>query len=829
MHLKSVFLVLYLSIISFSLTFAQSNVNKNAGIAFRVDDSHSALDFSQYANVFRKYGLNFTFGLNLSANHMASYPSLADTTRVLINEGNEMADHTPNHTTKLFTVANTAPYVGKAGVDHIITSSNTICLAYDQVKTTTYTGEGLINVRGDKVISINNGEFQIMGDLNAIYFNNTLYTYDPADIITSSSKPDTILNLKNFWGQSVDLGNLDNISYDKVGSYDVHMSIDALKLLGQATLDQCTLYNLPFPRCWLQPGGDFPQLWKADIALAMGSLGYTSGAVYPDAVGKFFNEYDPGHNNSFAMEWGDFMEDKTTLATVKKIIADRTAQHQVSVGHSHFWDLLGGWAGYLNRTDSILAWCKANNIPVRTYSQWKDILYNTPQNPYVNIMPRLDVDLDNDSLPDGYTLHGGTTVDKSDYPVPANKWSLVQTGPSDIFSIDYLGGIEKGKNYFSFYAKGQPNSTISVAFWIRVGSSGVWQGNKFILTSTDWQKFEMKDAIHGSKQLIIPDSAYSMKLTMLCSDYASGSSYIKIGGFELRKFTESTIVPPFMDKPVFTNNLNNIKWEINSSNQTQFILKRKYSGQASYQTVAALGTDIYSYKDSLLDLPDSLKRYDSVTVIYKVIAANGSVSSESNIDSIRVPTASILPVELQNFTASLQDKKVVLKWETATEVSNYGFNIEKNTAGIWKNIGFVKGSGNSNSNKKYLFADNNLLGGNKFLYRLKQIDLDGKFTYSNSIEVNFIPKIFALSQNYPNPFNPSTTIEYSIPNPGIVSLKLYNILGEEVAQLVNEYKEPGYYKYGFANNNSRMLSSGVYFYVLKSGSSVVTKKMMLLK
>jgi hypothetical protein len=88
------------------------------------------------------------------------------------------------------------------------------------------------------------------------------------------------------------------------------------------------------------------------------------------------------------------------------------------------------------------------------------------------------------------------------------------------------------------------------------------------------------------------------------------------------------------------------------------------------------------------------------------------------------------------------------------------------------------------------------------------------------------PTEFSLSQNYPNPFNPITTIQYSIPESGNVSLKVFNTLGEEVAELVNEYQQPGIYKVNFNGEN---LSSGIYFYQINESDYIETKKMVIIK
>jgi len=199
-----------------------------------------------------------------------------------------------------------------------------------------------------------------------------------------------------------------------------------------------------------------------------------------------------------------------------------------------------------------------------------------------------------------------------------------------------------------------------------------------------------------------------------------------------------------------------------------------------------------------------------------------------------------LPVELTSFTASVLASKVILNWQTATEVNNYGFEIERAIKNSelkiknWQNIGFVKGHGNSNSVKEYLFVDGNVSNG-KVSYRLKQIDNDGKYEYSKEIEVDLItPNEFSLSQNYPNPFNPSTIIEYALPNNSRIKLELYSTTGELVAVLSEGEMPAGYHTYEFKSGRYN-LSSGVYFYRLsavENGTEKLytsIKKMIMLK
>jgi hypothetical protein len=244
---------------------------------------------------------------------------------------------------------------------------------------------------------------------------------------------------------------------------------------------------------------------------------------------------------------------------------------------------------------------------------------------------------------------------------------------------------------------------------------------------------------------------------------------------------------------------------------------------------------------------------------YFTVTASGNPSSDSP-----------LPVVLTSFSASVNNGKVVLNWQTATEVNNYGFEVERSTVishqssviseqstsggnpqseidnPKWEKVGFVEGNGTSNSPKEYSLIDESPVVGN-LQYRLKQIDTDGNYKYySNIAEVNFnvtdvkekqLPKEFSLSQNYPNPFNPATKIQYQIPSAGAalsggiqnvihVKLSIYNILGHEVAALVNKEQAPGYYEVTF---DASGLSTGVYIYKLTAGSFSSIKKLMLIK
>jgi len=197
----------------------------------------------------------------------------------------------------------------------------------------------------------------------------------------------------------------------------------------------------------------------------------------------------------------------------------------------------------------------------------------------------------------------------------------------------------------------------------------------------------------------------------------------------------------------------------------------------------------------------------------------------------------IVPVELSSFNANVNDKVIELNWTTASESNNKGFEIERKLKNNeWETIGFVEGKGSTTLANSYSFRDSyeDISYSGRVLYRLKQIDYDGSFEYSEIIhaDVDFTPSSYTLSQNYPNPFNPVTTIKYSLPLESEVTITITNSVGEEVIKLVNEVQPEGFYNISW---NAEEHSSGVYFYTMKAVSTnnqlsfQETKKFILMK
>jgi Secretion system C-terminal sorting domain len=211
---------------------------------------------------------------------------------------------------------------------------------------------------------------------------------------------------------------------------------------------------------------------------------------------------------------------------------------------------------------------------------------------------------------------------------------------------------------------------------------------------------------------------------------------------------------------------------------------------------------------------------------------NANSGFMGNFAIIHLKAEDVVPVELTSFTAASSENRIELNWITGTETNNKGFEIERSRRLKiedqirWEKIGYVGGYGTTTEKHSYSYIDENLSDGT-YSYRLKQIDFDGTYNYSNIVEVNLNQRVeFSLRQNYPNPFNPTTKIEYTIPQDGVVKIKVFNLLGQEVASLVNGLQTQGTHDVTF---DADKISSGIYYYRLEAGNNVMVKKMMLIK
>lgn len=223
------------------------------------------------------------------------------------------------------------------------------------------------------------------------------------------------------------------------------------------------------------------------------------------------------------------------------------------------------------------------------------------------------------------------------------------------------------------------------------------------------------------------------------------------------------------------------------------------------------------------------------------VEAGGSLTIQGTFtgdpSSVQGDGSVSLPVQLTSFTVAARRLEAILQWSTATEVNNYGFEIERRTVQgsfkargneEWTVVGFVRGAGTSTMPREYAFRDSRIEAG-RYAYRLRQVDFDGSFSYTSAaeIEIGSAAKELALGSNYPNPFNPETSIEFTVPREGRATLTVYNMIGQEVATLFDGVAEAG--KIHRVTFSGSSMPSGLYFYRLEFGSTTIVKRMMLLK
>ncbi|HRN27340.1 MAG TPA: T9SS type A sorting domain-containing protein [Ignavibacteriaceae bacterium] len=313
-------------------------------------------------------------------------------------------------------------------------------------------------------------------------------------------------------------------------------------------------------------------------------------------------------------------------------------------------------------------------------------------------------------------------------------------------------------------------------------------------------------------------------------------------------FSTPVAITPSGQRPAFAQN-----FAIDDSNRVYVVYQSSVSTSGKGFYFIYSNQNVFSDTLKIYDLTTEYVTRNSSAVITKgngdiaLFYAPGGVRNTFVICDIfmrRGNLFQIIPVELTSFTSNINGNAVLLNWTTASELNNKGFEIERASSltsppRVWMKIGFVMGSGTTTENINYSFIDNGLSSG-IYSYRIKQIDYNGTYKYfilNESVEIG-LPAEFSLDQNYPNPFNPSTKISWQSPVGSWQTLKVYDILGNEVATLVNEYRNAGSYEVDF-NPASRIknLVSGIYFYRLQVGnpltgsgqSFVETKKMLLLK
>lgn len=874
--IKQKIYLLTFCLLTVSAALQAQMINKKGGLSFRIDDDQDPAKLKSIDSVFQKNGVHFIYSPNSQRANFTQPASFWPTVKMLQDHGHEIADHSPNHYPHFFEVRgnDTVRFKNRAGIDHINFVNEypilgtRICLKYNITNANGAGDEGLVDIKGNLLISKSNGEFansKIYGDryttqfyfpgLNLVCSYATLYN-------ANSNDPDTA-ELLSFWNEKItSFGTYSNIAYKRLSNYDIAVDPEGFKVMQQFSLDIFKKNGINAPTVWIQPGGPHPYLSKTFIADICGhDYGFKSAATYPGAI-KGFNELDNTHEKKFYMQWGDITEETQNLASMKAVIADRQARHLITMGLNHL-SFFGGfpYQTVLSNLDSLLQWCNAKQIPVKTYSEWGSILYDSITKPSENIFPSLTTDLDGDNLPDGLQVLD-SEIDKTQGAGNTPTTSIKINQTKQIFGINRLSGVERGKNILKFYAKGTPGSNNLVSMYFDYPEVSKFQQFSIRCTTSTFTEtiFECE----------IPEGVNYINLY----GYANiDAGDIAVSGFELRG-----VAKPKFRNTTFKRNNNNTFGSINMHNYVadeaygaasltlsvlnagnfnatitgnQFLqLEHKQNpfwvGKDSVQLIvsnpANLADTAWFYLQSN---ETSICKTEKVQLVYPF-----NTNTESTITWSAVPADTSLTTNISNpivqplantvYTATVVDKNsasknYVIAVNVKPGMAYTNANINKyflstdNQLDIDVNLPYYSTAFISNVPKRNSQLVNGILTVQKgnnlgvdtttIIINNKSCDVITQYVITSTDGVGTMESLLPQVLIYPNPFNNYLTIDNLPYSKNGFEVSIYNMVGKE---MLKQHIAPNQ-----NTVNTNWLPGGVY--ILKLNAEGVQKSFKVLK
>lgn len=603
------------------LVYSQEIFTKSGGLCFRIDDNQPANKINAFSEIFDSHKAKFCLAINPT--FLYSNKDYVSIIKLLQGEGHEIMDHTPDHITSYFYVNNdVSALLSHEGIDHI--NYDKVCLSYDpNVKIDSYQNEGLLYINRNIVVSVGKGEFKDVDGFEkyAIYIPKLNKVFRISQVFNQNSSDVDTMIIKSFWDEDINLGIITTTNYELLNRTDVRMTAQALNLLFSRSRKLFESVGLSIPKIWVQPGAASPLVTKSELKNSF----FKAGATVVGPSKLYFNERDSNGDNAFGMDWGQITPERHYFSQIINSIANEVAKHHLLIASGHFdGHYLNGWEGLLNRVDSILTWCDKKKISIRTYSQWAELLYYETSNPYENIFPRLDTDLNEDGIPDGYGLIDAK-VDKSDGIPEGGYISLSVDKPGSFFRIDKLAGLEKGENNFEIYTKGKDSSKINVIF--EFPEKDVTKTFIIPASTNNWTKYNLSNSQNSNHELIVPEGVSYCNVSATCISYSGGN--IKISGLNLKKKSPIPILAPWGLSGAYDNGKVKLSWIDNSDNEKGFIIERQIDSLKEFKNIAFLPANTSSYLDTLNGYYTNVK--------YKVYAYNDTLNSESSNYNLTLP------------------------------------------------------------------------------------------------------------------------------------------------------------------------------------------------
>lgn len=449
-----------------SILFEDVKVPSKQGfVIFRVDDDHPSSEILPMSAVFDKFGYKMVNCFNPSI----ANKDMLDAITIFKANGHEVADHTPNHTTAyadLKTAEQINMFSGHSGVERIDGLRIYINWIYPQLNSCIVPNDSISCFAGSGTIKAN---------FKKITLQDQIFTNEFGWVILKNitDTQATVLHAKS--RQALTFTKTTKEQMYKVNSYAVYPTIEGLNALMLASQLMFSYYKIDYFKFWCMCGGPWA-MGRGDIIKNAGaSLGYVGGAEHSTPYGNIpitYNQNNP--LGRWASQLISINLESIRPSDYKRIIANEVSKHLgiVDLGHMYYKNptqttLFTGtneekFKQYLTNLEEILQFCYDNDIPVLTYKDAINLVYNTEQDSTINIIPPMYKDLTSQGFPDGYILSANTLLDKSCGVSEDKGCSLRTIDCGKIFDINKIGGFEKGRNNLSFYAKANVKAVLVI-------------------------------------------------------------------------------------------------------------------------------------------------------------------------------------------------------------------------------------------------------------------------------------------------------------------------------------------------------------------------------
>ncbi|MCG9880871.1 MAG: T9SS type A sorting domain-containing protein [Bacteroidia bacterium] len=444
-------------------SYAQTFVPKKGGVCFRFDDYQKPADLERMRALFNKHNVKFTYALNTGIGEIFGDSAYWNVLKRIENDGHELADQSPTDVSHFFetkTPEMAQTYVGRPGIDHVTSGSNKVCLKYQILSTAGAGDESKVDVRRDTIISRANGEFAWTKLINIRY---TTHFYLPGanqlvsifDVKNANpNNPDTII-LRNFWKEAIDLGTFTNVDYRKLTPFDISISSEGLQTMMEFSQRIFSKNGLKLPTSFIHPGGAHPYVSADIIKRSLEPLGFKGGASYP-YVRFGLSYHNPLGLNQYLLQGGDITPENNSLADCKRHISEYFAKNNIVVSINHFNSLGAAYSfdQMMLSLEQLIIWCKTNNIPIKTYKEWVQVISESYFDQTFDIFPPLQNDFDKDGKIDGLEMANPNLRDTVN-GLPYNKnVCLTIASNNAVFNFNRVYGLSRGKNTISISTKG---------------------------------------------------------------------------------------------------------------------------------------------------------------------------------------------------------------------------------------------------------------------------------------------------------------------------------------------------------------------------------------